>query len=38
MTDAEFWIENYAIARRDRSQNGSGVCIYIRKGKSFTLA
>ena len=38
MTDAEIWIENYSIVRKDRNRNGGGVCTYVRNDISFTLA
>ena len=37
VTDAEIWIENYSIVRKDRTRNGGGVCSYIRDDISFTL-
>ena len=38
VTDAEIWIDNYSIVRKDRNRNGGGVCAYVRNDISFTLA
>ena len=36
ITNAEIHIDNYNIVRSDRSRNGGGVCMYIRKDLAFS--